>query len=1211
MPKTILRNLQIGFGISLLILLASSTASYISIHKQNHNSAMVDHSRRVMSRVNKILQDLQNAETGQRGFLLTGMEKFLEPYKTGLQSLPQSLSRAHDLTSDNPEQQQIIDTLSTLVQSRLAKLESLVNIKKRGGMVSVSQLEEGKTYMDSCRLLISKIIDREELLLNKRSEELGRSSGYTSIFVLLAAVVSLLITLFFYFRLRADFFQREQLQNDLKRKDEEIQRRLSITQRIAREIAAGHYDMQIQDGEQDDLGSLTGSLNEMARSLKTSFEELNNNNWHQAGLTQLGNLLMGNKQQEELTAVTLGHLTKYGNCVNGAIYLMEQDELVLRGSYGLEDPERKRFAPGEGMVGQVFKDKKEKLFENLEDTHYVISFAAGKVLVNNLFILPVFDGNNCIGVMELGALQPFSSIQLAFFRDAVQKVGTTIAAAQARLVVQNLLEETQAQTEELQAQHTELESLNSSLEMHTYKLQASEEELRVQQEELVQSNRELEERSKLLEDKNVEIAERNQEIQKKAAELEQSTRYKSEFLANMSHELRTPLNSILLLSRLMAENSDGNLNDEQMESAAVIQSSGKSLLTLIDEILDLSKIESGKMDLDVQPVFFADILNGLTAMFAPIAADKQLGLEMTAAAGLPLQLETDKQRLDQILRNLLSNAIKFTAAGKVTLSIDRQQSQSDRIVFEVRDTGIGIPKDKQHLIFEAFQQADGSTRRKFGGTGLGLSISRELARLLGGEILLESEENRGSVFRLILPERISDATPAAFGAEQLLPVAGDVEPIALDSAAGASTAVVQASQTVNLSAEKTLEIPIPADIPDDRDSIVAGDRFILIVEDDIEFAKILLKYTRQQNYKGIVVVRGDIAAEMVARYMPLAVLLDIQLPLKDGWQVMAEIKENPKTRHIPVHIMSSLQVKRESLLQGAIDFINKPMALEQMGDMFRKIEDALTRHPKKVLIVEENPKHAAALSLFLGSFDIASEIKNNVEDSIVALSSDTADCVILDMGVPDRVGYETLEAVKRNQGLENLPIIVFTGKNLSQVEEMKLKRYADSIIVKTANSYQRILDEVGLFLHLVEENSGPSIKAPGRLGFLQDVLQGKKVLVADDDIRNIFSLTKALEKYQMTVVPATDGKDALKQLEDNPDVAVILMDMMMPEMDGYETIASIRKDPRYKDMPIIAVTAKSMMGDREKCIAAGASDYISKPVDIDQLLSLLRVWMYE
>lgn len=1206
MPKTILKNLQIGFGISLLLLLASSTASYISIRKQIHNSEMVDHSRRVMSRVNKILQDLQNAETGQRGYLLTGLDKFLNPYQTGLESLPQSLSRAHDLTADNPEQQRVIDTLSTMVKSRLTKLENLVTIKRRGGMVTVSQLEEGKSYMDSCRILIGQIIDKEESLLNKRSNELGRSSGYTSIFVLLAAAVSLLITVFFYFRLRADFFKREQLQHDLKRKDEEIQRRLSITQRIAREIAAGNYDMQIQDAEQDDLGSLAGSLNEMARSLKVSFDELNNNNWHQAGLTQLSNLLMGNKLQEEITAVTLRHLATYGSCVNGAIYLMEQDQLVLRGAYGLEDPNHKRFAAGDGMVGQVFKDGQEKLFENLEDTHYVISFATGKVQVNNLFILPIYDGSECIGVMELGSLQPFSSIQLAFFREAVQKVGATLAASQARLVVQNLLEETQAQTEELQAQHTELESLNSSLEMHTYKLQASEEELRVQQEELVQSNRELEERSRLLEDKNLEIAERNQEIQKKAAELAQSTRYKSEFLANMSHELRTPLNSILLLSRLMAENTDGNLNDEQMESAAVIQSSGKSLLTLIDEILDLSKIESGKMDLDVQPVLFADVVQGLSAMFGPIAADKKLGLEMSVAEQLPTQIETDKQRLDQILRNLLSNAIKFTASGKVTLHIDREPSPRNGIVFEVRDTGIGIPKDKQHLIFEAFQQADGSTRRKFGGTGLGLSISRELARLLGGEISLNSEEGEGSVFQLIIPERISDENTSLFGPPQTLLTTDDAEILPEEHTSLENIPAVPA-----LPVENTLQIPIPAEVPDDRDSIVPGDRFILIVEDDIEFAKILLKYTRQQNYKGIVVVRGDIAAEVVAQYMPLAVLLDIQLPLKDGWQVMAEIKENPKTRHIPVHIMSSLQVKRESLLQGAIDFINKPMALEQMGDMFRRIEEALTRHPKKVLIVEENPKHAAALSLFLGSFDIVSEIKSNVEDSIAALSSDTADCVILDMGVPDRVGYETLEAVKRNQGLEKLPIIVFTGKNLSQVEEMKLKRYADTIVVKTANSYQRILDEVGLFLHLVEENKGTSAKAPARLGFLEDVLKGKKVLVADDDIRNIFSLTKALEKYHMTVVPATDGKDALKQLEENEDVAVILMDMMMPEMDGYETIASIRSNPHYKNMPIIAVTAKSMMGDREKCIAAGASDYISKPVDIDQLLSLLRVWMYE
>lgn len=1195
MPKTLLRNLQVGFGISLLLLLASSTASYISIRKQIHNSSMVDHSRRVIGRVNKILQDLQNAETGQRGYLLTGMEKFLDPYKGGLESLPQSLKSAHDLTADNPEQQKSIDTLSSLVKSRLGKLENLVSVKHRGGLVAVSQLEDGKRYMDSCRVLIGTIIEKEELLLDSRSKELGRSSGYTSIFVLFAAAVSLLITIIFYFRLRSDFFKRERLQADLRLRDEEIQRRLNLTQRVASEIAAGNYAMKIDDGGEDNLGSLAGSLNDMAKALKKSFDELNENGWRQAGLALLSNMLMGNKMEQELTDVTLKHLTKYGNCIHGAIYILEQNSLVLKGAYGLDESVSKSIALGEGMVGQVFKDGEEKILENLLPEDYVVSFASGKIQVKYILLLPIYDGLDCIGVMEIGSLYAFTEAQITLFRDAVLKLGTTLAASHARQVVQNLLEETQAQTEELQAQHTELEALNSSLEMHTYKLQASEEELRVQQEELVQSNKELEERSALLEEKNLQIAERNQEIQQKAEELAVSTRYKSEFLANMSHELRTPLNSILLLSRLMSENSDGNLNSEQIESAQVIQSSGKSLLTLIDEILDLSKIESGKMDLDFQPVYYTDVVKDLQALFEPIASDKQIDLDMHIGEGLPPSLETDRQRLDQILRNLLSNAIKFTSEGSVQLSIYPHPDEPDSTVFEVRDTGIGIPKDKQHIIFEAFQQADGSTRRKFGGTGLGLSISRELSRLLGGHILLDSTEHEGSVFQLVLPAYVSSETRDAITELPLAYISELTEEHA--------TQVIETIST----------LPIPAEVPDDRDIIQPGDKVIVIVEDDIEFAKILLKYARQQQYKGLVVVRGDLAADMVERYMPLAVLLDIQLPMKDGWQVMAEIKENPKTRHIPVHIMSSLEVKKKSILQGAIDFINKPFALEQMGEMFKKIEDALTRYPKKVLIVEENPKHAAALSFFLGSFNILSEIKTNVEDSIEALSSDAADCVILDMGIPDRTGYETLEAVKRDAGLENLPIIVFTGKNLSKVEEMKLKKYADSIVIKTANSYQRILDEVELFLHLVEENTGttPATKINNKFGFLQDVLKGKKVLIADDDIRNIFSLSKSLEKYQMVVVPATDGKDALKQLQANSDIAIILMDMMMPEMDGYETIETIRRDPVHADIPIIAVTAKTMMGDREKCIDAGASDYISKPVDTDQLVSLLRVWLYE
>ncbi|MNV04683.1 Sensory/regulatory protein RpfC [compost metagenome] len=532
------------------------------------------------------------------------------------------------------------------------------------------------------------------------------------------------------------------------------------------------------------------------------------------------------------------------------------------------------------------------------------------------------------------------------------------------------------------------------------------------------------------------------------------------------------------------------------------------------------------------------------------------------------------------------------------LDIYDDSTDKDKLVFAVIDSGIGIPLEKQKIIFEAFQQADGSTRRKFGGTGLGLSISREIARLLGGEIRLESEEGKGSTFLFVIPNH--PVEPGELRTkEELL-----VEEI--------HSEIEEVRELVADDVYNPATIRIPEELPDDRDSIVEGDKVILIVEDDINFAKALLKYTHSQHYKGVVVVRGDHALPAAKKYHPQAVLLDIQLPIMDGWAVMDELKGDKTTRHIPVHIMSSLEVKKESLLKGAIDFINKPVALEQMTSVFQKIESALSRSPKKVLIVEENPKHASALAYFLSSFNISLEVKDNVEDSIVALGTAEVDCVILDMGVPDEMGYNTLEAIKQHEGLENLPIIIFTGKNLSKSEELKIKKYADSVVVKTAHSYQRILDEVGLFLHLIEINSSDDVRRKNNgLGALTDVLKGKKVLVADDDVRNIFSMTKALEKFQVQVIPAMDGKEALEVLRSGEAIDIVLMDMMMPEMDGYETIRNIRQTPQFATLPIIAVTAKSMIGDREKCIQAGASDYISKPVDIDQLLSLLRVWLYE
>lgn len=1196
MAKKLIRKLQVGFGISLLILLLSSSASYISIREQISNRTRVIHTQRTIRSANQILMDLQNAETGLRGFLLTGTYSFLDPYYQSAKSLPGSIGNARKLVEDNDLQIRRIDSVKTLVDSSLHLLEGLITLKNAGTVIRVDQLVQGKNIMDACRALIGRFTDVETALLQVRSEKMHNSSSTTSIFIVAAALISIFITLYFYLQIREEFKKREQMQQALKQKDEDISKRLTIIQHIAQKISAGDYSVRASDEEQDDLGSIGASLNAMAASLEKSFDEINTNEWKQAGLVSLNEMITGNKTEQVIAKDTLAHLVQYGDCLNGAIYLLDTGSLHLQSAYGFEDYMKQQYGPGEGIVGQVFNDRAVRHLNNLSETDFTASTSAGAIKIQNLVWLPLLAKGQCFGVIELGASHSFGEADLDFYQEAARIITLEILAAKARKQVQTLLEETQAQSEELQTQHSELENLNTELEAQTQKLQASEEELRVQQEELLQSNQELEERSRLLEEKNELIASRNLEVQKKAEELALSTRYKSEFLANMSHELRTPLNSILLLSRLMVENGDENLNEDQIESARVIQSSGSSLLSLIDEILDLSKIEAGKMELELSAVHLSVLKNDLQNMFAPVAKEKGLNFSVNLHADESgKDIITDKLRLEQVIRNLLSNALKFTTQGSVSLTIQPAADNSDYIQFLVKDTGIGISPENQKIIFEAFQQADGSTRRKFGGTGLGLSISRELARLLGGEITVNSVLGTGSEFSFIIP-RSKHAAP--------------IKPAPEKTAEVTINTVEEEPVLVNNS--KLVVAEIPEEVADDRAGIEPTDKVILIVEDDTNFAKALLKYTHQRGYKGIIIVRGDLAAPAALQYKPAAILLDIQLPVKDGWQVMDEIKSNPRTRHIPVHIMSSMEVKKESLLKGAIDFINKPVALEQISKIFRKIEDALTGHPKKVLIVEENPKHATALSYFLSNFNIVSEIKNNVDDSIAALMSDKVNCVILDMGIPDKTGYETLEAIKQKQGLEDLPIIIFTGKNLSHAEELKIKQYADSIVIKTAHSFQRILDEVGLFLHLVEEHNPATEKRKiNKLGSLNEVLKDKTVLVADDDVRNIFSLTKTLEQYQMKVVSTIDGKEALMQLEAHPETSIILMDMMMPEMDGYETIQRIRSKPEYAKLPIIAVTAKAMTGDRERCIRAGASDYISKPVDKDQLLSLLRVWLYE
>lgn len=1192
MKLTLKNNLRIGLGISLLLLIVSSTASYISIKNLIKSADLVVESNAIINDVDNVVSMLKDAETGQRGFLLTGNTVFLDPYDKSIKRTDSLFSRVNLATKNNAFEQQKLQELRNIIDKRMEILLSTIQTKKNKGAILESALLEGKRYMDDARQIIREIRNEENRSLAEKTKEMNSLAGFSPFLIIFAAMLSVLSTVFFYRKVSSEFNERVTLFQQLQQLNDDTAKRIDTIKSIAHQISTGNYKARLHETSKDGLGSLSGSLNHMAEALQNSFALLEDKDWMQTGIATLNDKMVGDKDIAALAKDVLEAVVTHTKSMVGAFYVLEEDQhLHLASGYALDkDHKSTKIAPGEGLVGQAFHSEKLILLEKVPDEVGTISYATGQTRPNSVVAFPIMRNGLVLGVIELATVNAYPQRKLDFMTNVSTNVGIAIYSAQSRKKLQDFLEETQAQAEELQSQHSELEALNAELEAQTQKIQASEEELRVQQEELLQSNQELEERSALLEERNQLILERNLEIKQKAEQLEQSTRYKSEFLANMSHELRTPLNSILLLSKLMSESEE--LEKEYTEYASVIQSSGQGLLSLIDEILDLSKIEAGKMELEVAEVRIDEVTADIRSLFMPIAKDKHLELVIGVSGDVPHAFTTDKMRLSQILKNLLSNAFKFTSQGKVSLAIGYHE-KDDILSFAVSDTGIGIPKNKQSLVFEAFQQADGSTRRKFGGTGLGLSISKQLAMLLGGNIKLDSKEGEGSTFTLTIPANFNEKSELIFSE------------IAEEN--------VVAQEQAQKEEERFIVTKIPAEVADDRDTITAIDKSILIIEDDTFFAKTLLEFTRKRGYKGLVAVRGDAGIEMALKYNPLAILLDIQLPVKDGWQVMDELKSNPLTRHIPVHIMSSLSAKRESLQKGAVDFINKPFALEHMKQIFEKLEYALSKNPKKVLIVEENKQHAQALSHYLSSSNLQTLVVSNISESIDALQRKEVDCVILDMGIPDKTAYETLETIKKSEGLENLPIIIFTGKNLSKGEETRIKQYADSIVVKTAHSYQRILDEAAVFLHLVEEKDGKG-KQLGKSETLQnvaDVLKDKVVLIADDDVRNIFSLTKALEPHKMKVLPAIDGKEALEAIKANPKVDVVLMDMMMPELDGYETTKQIREMPAYKNLPILAVTAKAMMGDREKCIAAGASDYISKPVDIDQLISLLRVWLYD
>lgn len=648
----------------------------------------------------------------------------------------------------------------------------------------------------------------------------------------------------------------------------------------------------------------------------------------------------------------------------------------------------------------------------------------------------------------------------------------------------------------------------------------------------------------------------------------------------MSHELRTPLNSILLLSRLLADNGGKNLSPEQVEYANVIRGAGQGLLTLIDEILDLSKIEAGKMDLEVEKVEVSEIVQAMDNLFRPLSRDKQVEFITSIDERVPPIIETDRIRVEQVLKNLLSNAFKFTVEGRISLEIYMRDDQT--ICFEVADTGIGIAADKQQLVFEAFRQEDGSTRRNYGGTGLGLSISRELAYLLRGELALESEQGKGSRFRLLIPVNIT--------AMHARPEYKNTH-----------------SNVQRLQQEARTPVMMPAIISDDREHLEPGDKVILIIEDDRVFAETLLEFSRANGYKGLVAVAGDAGLQLARIYRPLGILLDIYLPVMDGWDIIKALKDDRATRQIPVHVISSIAQQEKTLVTGDVEFSAKPVSTEDLENLFKKIATAGENSGNRVMVIEENSMHAKALTVFLKQHEIDTRIAGSLHEAVNILSEPGKLCLVLDISTIEGFHFSMLEQVKDVPGLQRLPIILFTSKPFTGADEQMINRYVDSIVMKSAQSYRRMLDEISIFLRLVDpaRNEGSQNNA-----LLREVLAERKMLVVDDDVRNIYSLTKSMEIYGIQVVTAIDGHDAIRQLEANRDIELILMDMMMPGMDGYETMRYIRSQAGYERLPIIAVTAKAMPEDREKCIEAGASDYITKPVDTDQLISLLRVWLY-
>jgi signal transduction histidine kinase/CheY-like chemotaxis protein/CHASE3 domain sensor protein len=1125
-------SVAIGLAAALVFFVASGVVAYLNFDALRIGNQRIVQTHQAIVSLDELLSQVQDAETGQRGYLLTGEEPYLAPYSTALKSIPAQLDEIGRMTSINSGQDERLVVLRQHIDAKLAELAQTIDLRRAGqeaAALSLVRSDAGKLDMDAIRAQIASIAQEETRVRSLRLAEMDGAQQRALFSTLLSGILGLLLTAIIAF----------------------LVRRATATRRR---------------------------------------EE-----WLQSGEVGLGTAMMGDRPIEQLGNSILDFLASYTGAVAGAMFVSSGDNFLRASVHGVPGDAAipSKIGPREGLLGRAADERRPIVVDDVPDGYLSFGSALGQDKPRHLAIVPGLVDEQVNSVLELGFLKPVDERIVALLDRASEAVAIAVRSAAYRGELQNLLEETQRQAEELQTQSEELRVSNEELEEQSRALKESQARLEQQQVELEQTNAQLEEQAQQLETQRDDLERVNISVELKARELEQASQYKSDFLANMSHELRTPLNSSLILAKLLADNPEENLTAEQVKYARTIQSSGNDLLNLINDILDLSKIEAGHVEIRPETVAVERLVGNLRQVFQPLAEDKHLAFAVEVAPAVARTIETDPQRLEQVLKNLLSNAIKFTESGRVTLSI--QPGDDGTVSFAVTDTGIGIAREQQQSIFEAFQQADGTISRKYGGTGLGLSISRQLVRLLGGSIILNSEPGRGSTFTVKLPAGYDPARVAPREVATLVPASHPAPP-----AAASRTEVAPAVRTID----------------DDRDAPASdGRRILLVIEDDNTFASIVRDLSREMGFQSIVAGTAEEALRLAKDYMPSAIVLDVGLPDQSGLAVLDRLKQDVRTRHIPIHVVSAGDHTESAYSLGAVGFANKPVTREQLVEVLQKLETKLAQRMHRVLVVEDDPVQREAVARLLGSGDVETVTASTAAECLALLEQQTFDCMVLDLSLPDASGYSLLETLSQEGAYSFPPVIVYTGRELSPVDEEKLRKYSRSIIIKGAKSPERLLDEVSLFLHQVISDLPDEQQKMIRKARHRDaLLEGRRILVVEDDVRNVYALTNILEPRGASIRIARNGQEALDALtsaaaspEDRIDL--VLMDVMMPVMDGLTATREIRRNPALRKLPIIALTAKAMPDDQQRCIEAGANDYMAKPLDVEKLLSLVRVWM--